>query len=236
MDAIVKSSTGIAALFAGAVLMSAPSFARDLSLDDVRLKGTGCNGEGELVEAQDLNGDGEDDAFTITFDEDFIASQGAGVEANQRRKFCDIRMDLDLPRGFQIGIFQATYLGSADLAPSVYGTQRSIYRFPFFGPQRATASTTLAGPYGAYTPDAKDGFYQRTDRIPVSSIVWSPCGRDGPDPEAEISILAQVALAGRRNIASDMDLLTVDGEVCLVDDETCEFEEILHFRFRSCDD
>lgn len=66
--------------------------------------------------------------MTLIYDA-YVASIGPGVAVTEKRKNCQLNVDLYYPGGFQFSIFSADYRGYAALDKSVTGTQRSTYYF-----------------------------------------------------------------------------------------------------------
>ncbi|KAK2801604.1 hypothetical protein FQN50_007665 [Emmonsiellopsis sp. PD_5] len=107
--------------------------------------------------------------MTLIFDE-YVASIGPDVPVIERRKNCQLNINLRYPGGFQYSIFSADYRGYAYLDEGVQGTQKSTYYFS--GETKQTSTETVwNGPF--------DSDYLLHDEADNTSIVWSPCGGQG---------------------------------------------------------
>lgn len=105
-------------------------------------------------------------AFTLLFDQ-YIAEVGPGVPFLQRRKNCQLNIDLDFPSGWTYTLFTVDTRGYVALEPGVTATQTSSYYFQGQG-STARLATVLTGP--------TDRNYQARDQLGVSAYVWAPCG------------------------------------------------------------
>jgi len=167
-------------------------------IQNLTFGGSGCSNSDSTATLFDTNNDTFPDVFSIIFD-NFIAQQGAGIGISERRKNCNIVVQLHLPQGFQFSIAQVQYNGYADLPSGVQGQQESTYAFPLFDPHTVTLRTNISGPF-------VDN-YQRTDVLGLASLVWSPCGVSAP-----MNIRTQVALTGKKDPAA-MTLDQILGKV-----------------------
>jgi hypothetical protein len=93
--------------------------------------------------------------------------------------------------------------GFASLDAGVTGLQKSTWYFSGQS-QQASSQTPFAGPV------SKD--YLATDKIPVSSVIYSPCGGEGP-----LNVNTQVRVENSRNPGGQGQITTdsIDGKVQL---------------------
>jgi hypothetical protein len=119
----------------------------------------------------------------------FRAVQGPGIASIERRKNCNITIDLAVPQGFSFSLVDAEYQGFANLPRGVKGVQSTTYSFPFSN--SATFATVLNGPFRSN--------YKRTDD--VGAAVFSPCSRSVP-----LSIATQVFLSGDRTKSASISV------------------------------
>jgi hypothetical protein len=133
-------------------------------------------------------------AFTLIFDS-FVAEVGPGVPFSERRKNCQINVDLNFPSGWSFTVTQIDYRGYVSLEPGVTGLQKANY---YFQGQRQSANAGT--PF--YGPTDKD--YQVRDTVGLDAEVWSPCGAS-----RALNINSQVRLDNRRAPES-RGLLTTD--------------------------
>jgi len=155
-------------------------------IEKISFGGSGCSLADSSGELSDTNDDGVPDGFAVFF-KNYIAQQGPGISLAQRRRNCNILVQVHLPQGFQFSIASAKYSGYADLPRGVSGQQESAYQFPLFSPSSITLGTYLRGPYA-------DNYY-RTDTLGLASLVWSPCGVSAP-----LNIRTQIALTGNSTL------------------------------------
>lgn len=196
-------------LLAGALLVSGQVFAQETFIRSLTYNGTGCSNADATHQLFDTNNDGRYDQFAILF-AGYIAEQGSGIPLSQRRKNCNIAVQLRVPAGLQFSIVDVRYLGFADLPKGVEGWQQSAYEFPFFS-NSVTLSTRLVGPYSRS--------YEINDQLPLGSYVWSPCGRDAP-----MNIRSQVYLKGPSNLPAAMTTDQIDFRV----------RQVYHLVWRAC--
>jgi hypothetical protein len=84
------------------------------------------------------------------------------------RKSCNLAVPVDVKSGVSIGIFRVDYRGNV-YVPKITGAFAQFDAEYYFAGQRGPVITQK------YSPgEAKDLFI--TNEIPVSSVVWSPCG------------------------------------------------------------
>lgn len=155
----LRISMGAALLLQGkAAFADAPTYVRVRSIS---YAGSGCPA-GSV--AKNVSQDRQ--AFTLLFDQ-YIAEVGPGVPFIQRRKNCQLTVDLDFPSGWTYTVVTVDTRGYIAADPGTNVTQQSSYYFQ--GQARtARASSSAWGPL--------DENYQLRDVVGVSSLVWSPCG------------------------------------------------------------
>jgi len=136
----------------------APEYVR---IRDITYAGSGCpaGSVGSDV-ASDLR------AFTLLFDQ-YQANVGPGIPLNQKRKNCQINLNLEIPNGWSYTLFTVDTRGYVSLEPGVRALQQSLYYFQ--GQMRSGRLQTVV-----YGP--ADRNYAARDQIPMENQVWSPCG------------------------------------------------------------
>ncbi len=187
-------------LFLGAfaVLCYQQAYADETYIMSLNFAGSGCNPADSSADLYDVNMDGLPDQFVIYFS-NYIAMQGPGLTIAERRKNCNVGVQLHLPFGYQFSIANVRYIGYADLPYGVRGRQKSTYEFPFYS-NSVTLQSLIYGPYS--------GNYQRQDNLGISSVVWSPCGMNAP-----LNIRTQVALEGSMYPMASLTTDQMDGRV-----------------------
>jgi hypothetical protein len=148
-------------------------------------------------------------SFTLIFDS-FVASQGPGVPITESRKNCQINVNLRVPGGFQFSIGTADYRGYVSLPAGVTARQKSTYSFAGSSAQFSSGSNFTG-------PVSKD--YLNRDELPISTIVWSPCGATVP-----VNINAEVRTSGSPTSSAQITTDSIDGKV----------QHILGLTWRSC--
>jgi hypothetical protein len=136
----------------------APIYVR---MRNITYAGSGCPA-GSV--AQNISSDMT--AFTLLFD-NYVAEVGPGVAFAQRRKNCQLNIDLDFPQGWSYSLFTVDYRGYVSLERGVKGLQQSSYYFQGSS-QTGRLRTPMVGPI--------DRNYQIRDTLGLSALVWSPCG------------------------------------------------------------
>ena len=179
-------------------LVAQSAFADQTYIMNLNFAGSGCSPADSSASLYDTNSDGLPDQFSIYFST-YVAQQGPGLTLAERRKNCNVGVQLHLPQGYQFSIANVRYIGYADLPAGVLGRQKSTYEFPFFS-NSVTLQSVLPGPY--------TGGYERTDNLGISSVVWSPCGLNTP-----LNIRTQVALEGASLPRAALTTDQIDGRV-----------------------
>jgi hypothetical protein len=104
-------------------------------------------------------------AFTLRFDS-YIAQVGPGVPFSEKRKNCQVNLDLEYPQSWTYTVLSLEFRGNVQLQAGVTGLSQSVY---YFGTSNVGQ---LRNPMKG--PIADD--YVRTDTVDVSQAPWSPCG------------------------------------------------------------
>jgi hypothetical protein len=194
-------------LVAGAVLAGAapawtkPPVADQVYISKLRFSGTGCSDADAKAKLDDEDDDGLPDRFTVLFSK-YVAQQGPGVPASERRKNCNLKVTLQLPQGRQFSIAKVLYTGFADLPKGVTGTQRTDYKF-VLPSNKIRLESTL---YGEFI-----GEYQIEDTLTLASLVWSRCGRSAP-----LDMRTEIYLSGVSSEPAQMTTDQIDGKVTQV--------------------
>ncbi len=156
---ILKS--GVALLFstvAASAFADAPAYVRVRSIS---YAGSGCPA-GSVAS----NTSPDRQAFTLLFDQ-YIAEVGPGVPFREKRKNCQVNLDLDFPQGWSYSIFSVDYRGYEALERGVKAAQQSSYYFQGQG-STAVLKTIMVGP--------TDQNFTIRDTLGLEALVWSPCG------------------------------------------------------------
>ncbi len=135
----------------------------EIYIRDIYYSGTGCPG-GSVSGL--VSSDGT--VFTATF-EQFYAMQGPSWDRTQRRKSCNLTVDLHAPQGYSYSIFRLNTLGYVDLDDGTSAEQKVMMRF---AGDAITKSVSFQTPF--YGPADEDFFV--TNEVGIQSLVWSRCG------------------------------------------------------------
>lgn len=80
--------------------------------------------------------------LTLIYDQ-YIASIGPGTSVSDRRKNCQINLDIHYPQGWQFSLFSVDFRGFKDLEKYVTGKQLATYYFSGTTPQVMAKTTYL---------------------------------------------------------------------------------------------
>jgi hypothetical protein len=155
---LVAAAIALAGVVATQANADAPAYVR---VRKIAFAGSGCPAG---TVAQNISPDRQ--AFTLLFDS-YIAQVGPGVPFTEKRKNCQINVDLDFPNGWSYTLMTLDYRGYVALEAKVTGLQQSKYYF-----QGSAATATLRSPFKG----PMDQDYQIRDTLGLSAVVWSPCG------------------------------------------------------------
>jgi len=133
-----------------------------IHIKSITYGGSGCPQGSAAIQ---LSGGGAN--VTMAF-ERFVASTGPGIPMTERRKNCQLNVNIRHPTGFQYSILSIDYSGYAEISDGNTGTLRSLCYFSGSTQQTITQSV-IHGPF--------NGDYVR--RITVDTPTWSPCGSEG---------------------------------------------------------
>lgn len=108
--------------------------------------------------------------FGISFD-DYVAGIGSGFARHDKRKNCELRIELSAPSGYSYSIVDVNYRGYADLDSGINGT--FVSRYHFQGEKDHGELTRSVR--GRINRD-----FTVSDSLDVESFVWSQCGATAP--------------------------------------------------------
>jgi hypothetical protein len=110
--------------------------------------------------------------LTFGFDK-FKPYIGPGVSPSERTKSCSIRLIVDHPTGYRFGAVETTWHGFAVLEPYMTASFSSTYFFSNTSTDAVVATRTEITGGGVW---ASGQVYTKSEVIPASSVVKSPCG------------------------------------------------------------
>ncbi|MEZ4741498.1 MAG: DUF4360 domain-containing protein [Bdellovibrionota bacterium] len=178
----------------------------EVYINNIVYGGTGCP-MGTV--AGDISTDGK--AFTLLFDE-YAAEIGPGVPYQERRKHCQLTVNIHVPNGWSYTLFDVDFAGFVDLERDTKGTLKSVY---YFEGQRSNDATFVVSGNGPLTSD-----YHVKNSLDIDNFVWSPCGVNRA-LNVKTSIDVQALRPGRSALAT---VDSIDGE----------FTHVYGIRWRRC--
>jgi hypothetical protein len=183
-----------ASIFSLLVSQSALSAPSDVRVKSINYAGSGCP-------AGSVSGKlGRDFTSFTLYTHDFLAQIGYRIPLIEKRKNCQLTVDLLVPSGWSYTIAEVEYKGYVSLDRGVTATQSSAY---YFQGSALTARVTsnMRGPLNAE--------YNIKDTLGISAQVWSPCGA-----VRALNINAQVLLQStNRNASGIITLDRIKGNV-----------------------
>lgn len=132
-----------------------------ITIDIVMVNGSGCpKGTTRLAMSPDNT------AMTVTYSQ-YLAQVGPGTRPTDRRKNCQLAVNVHVPHGFTYAIVKADYRGYGDLKPGATGVQQANYYFQGM-PRTEYRAHEFRGPM--------DDNWQTTDQTDIAAASWAPCG------------------------------------------------------------
>jgi hypothetical protein len=152
-------------LAAALALVSAAQAAHAEAPPYVRFRSITWNGTGCPLGTTAANLSPDRTAFTLIFNS-YIAEVGPRVSLREKRKYCQVNLDLEFPNGWSYTILDVDYRGYASIDPGVKGELESVYYFQGDLREARLARTVL----GTFDDD-----YHVRDTLGIDAVVWSPC-------------------------------------------------------------
>jgi hypothetical protein len=194
----------------GMLFLSGHGFAAPttVAITDVAYSGSGCPAQSARTI---VSLDGE--ALTLIFDQ-YFAVQDQAASPQERRRKCQLEVELSYSGSWQYTITSVDYRGFASLAAGTWGQQFSRYKFKGGQPLKP-ARMRLEGPYlGSY--------FRRDERQLTTNAVWSTCAA-----QSHLSIETAIFVGG---IAGRQAYMSIDS----LDSEIQEVEQSYHLEWRPC--
>ncbi|MZE77938.1 DUF4360 domain-containing protein [Streptomyces xinghaiensis] len=166
MSGVLAAGGAAAALFASVLAgQSAPAEAavpaEQAQVGIITVNGSGCPAGTAAVAVS------PDNSSVIVSYSDYLARTGAGADAADQRKNCQLALDVRVPSGWTYTITGAEHRGYTHLEKGATGLQQSQYYFQGSS-ETAVNSRSFAGPY--------DGEWRISENTPAAEQVWAPCG------------------------------------------------------------
>jgi hypothetical protein len=154
----------LALLLAATTLIAAavPAHADTIKLGTPAYGGTGCpQGTASVV----LSGDKK--SLSLLFDQYYVEAGGTSGKSFAR-KSCNLAIPVHVPQGYAVSVLAIDYRGYNNLPSGAKSTFQAEYFFA--GGQGPVFKKDFTGPV--------DKNYLFSNKLPVSSVVWSACGQD----------------------------------------------------------
>ncbi|MFE0019435.1 DUF4360 domain-containing protein [Amycolatopsis sp. NPDC059021] len=184
--------SGLAFAALTTLLLAPPAVARQdpptgpVTIEPVVVNGSGCPPGTTRIAVAPGN-----TSFTVSYRE-FTARIGGDSLPYDRRKLCQLNLDVHIPDGYTYGLRRADHLGSAALTAGTTGTLRGTYYFAGV-PTPPETVHAFRGPLdGGWTAGAD-----------VGQIAYKPCGLKG-----NLNLKAETRLA--TSAPADVSTLTLD--------------------------
>lgn len=137
----------------------------DVNISGLRYTGTGCpQGTAETIVTSSRAGRTNADYFQITYDS-FSAKSGQGVSLRERRKNCNLFMNVHYPRNYRFKFKSTSFSGYANIEQGLTATFRTIYSEPF--KSRVQTRKSIFGP--------KDKDFDHNETVSFTNGFYSNC-------------------------------------------------------------
>jgi len=179
----------------------------EIYIQNLVFSGSGCPEEtvhGILTE--------DGNSLTIRF-LDFMARDVVSGDGLDRRKSCEVLVDLNVPDGFSFAVSQVRTYGFARLGGKSLAVQEVSLRFV------GDASTEFVS-FEKRLQGPREGEFVTSDLIPDPSLQWSPCGGSAP---LNLSLITTLSANGQGTEA-----------VIGVSPQQGRYEHLLDFLWKPC--
>lgn len=156
----------IATVFVGLLSLVGGQAMADDAPGGVTLRSFAYAGSGCAADAVTGNFPVDGNSFDIAWS-GFNAEVGNGAPLRDKRKNCQINLDLDIPAGWQYTVKSVEYTGEVKLDTGVQGVASSSYYF------QGSANTVR---FNSLFEGPEDRVFQIRDTLASANQVWSPCG------------------------------------------------------------
>lgn len=174
-----------------------------ISVEVVAANGSGCPpGTASVANLPGMTG------FRVKYQQ-FRAEAGAGSEASDRRKNCQIAVQVGIPAGWTFAIAQAQYRGRARLEAGATGLQRTNYYWQGSS-DNAFVDHSFSGPLRS--------LWSTTDV--AHALVYRPCGS-----QSILNVNTELRVdPGTSSKTSSLSMRTTEGDV----------DTLFHFTWSRC--
>ena len=135
----------------------------------------------------------------------FFAEVGTNIPFRNRRRNCQLVVDLDYPKGWTYSLYKVSYRSKIKLDSGVQGLYQTTY---YFSGQVPTAvfQSLVVGPVASEASDVIDG-------LPDDRLLWSPC-----DKQRSLSINTEIRLENAATSSGHglMQMISTEGAVKII--------------------
>ena len=160
-------------------------------IEVVKVHGDGCRPRTAVVALSPDN-----TAFTVIYSA-YTALVGVGATKKDSEKDCQIKVKLDIPKGYTYAVDQVDHRGFAHLERGATGLESASFRF------QGSADTP---PVNHHFSGPFEDTWQTTDKPDDSALVYAPCGKTH---HLDISTALKVS-AGTSDPATTTSLMSMD--------------------------
>jgi hypothetical protein len=188
----VSAPAAVAADGAGAEMNAAAIPDGNITLQVLAANGSGCAPGTATVSANS-----DKTGFRIRY-RDFLAEAGGNADVTDRRKNCQVGVQVAVPAGWTFAVAEADYRGRARLHSGATGLQKTNYYWQGSSDNNRTEET-FSGPF--------NGFWATQDVAPV--LVYAPCSA-----QKVLNINTELRVdAGTSSAKSSMSMTSSEGDV-----------------------
>jgi len=170
---------------------------KDIKIISSHQEGSGCLKENTSTMITSSVPQGPADFLEIIYD-DFILEKTPAFLQDTAQKECTVKVDLEIPSGWQFSFLNVQHIGFAHIAPSSIGSFYNAYTFP--SSSHVESARVFWGPF--------EGEYQKDDEVSFLTQNWSSCSSQ----KVSLILKSQMKISGPQEEASFM---TVDHQTHL---------------------
>jgi hypothetical protein len=168
------SVLAVGSLLASMMLVPVGVPAAPVTIEKVKVNGTGCRSDTVAVAMS-----ADNTAFTVTYSA-YTALAGPGTKNKDQRKACSITVRLAVPAQVTYAVTSVDHRGYAELHPGATAELASRYHFQGAGAPAHTRHT--------FADELQDN-WQHTDPVPAGAAVFGACGKDRKlDIDTDLSV------------------------------------------------
>ncbi|MDT0345162.1 DUF4360 domain-containing protein [Streptomyces litchfieldiae] len=168
MSGVLAAGGAAVALFASTLSAQGTPAMTDVPTERIEISIETINGSGCPAGTAAVAASADNTAFTVTYS-DFLAQAGGGASVIERRKNCQLSLNVHIPQGFTYAIARVDYRGYAYLENGATALQKASYYFQGSA-ETASQSYDFGGPY--------DDNWHTSDSTEVAELVYAPCGEE----------------------------------------------------------